>query len=92
MVDLKQLKDALDRTPLPDDETVAKYRAMQPHERIAICFKLNQEMRERIATLLRQRFPNWPEHMVQEDVARRILHGLLDAGLAEDHHPIYYAE
>jgi hypothetical protein len=82
----------LGHVPRLDEATIASYRKMQPHEKLAICFQLNQEMRERIAKLLRKRFPNWSERMVQEDVARRILHGLLDAGLAEDHHPIWHPE
>jgi hypothetical protein len=92
MDDLQQLAESHDKIPRLDEETIARLRAMQPHERIAICLKLNQEMRERIAMLLRRRFPNWPDQMVQEDVARRMLHGLLDAGLCEDHHPIYHPE
>jgi hypothetical protein len=83
-LDTKRPHDSLVRIPRLDEETIARYRKMQPHEKIAISFRLNEEVPDRIAMLLRQRFPKWSEQRVQDDVARRILHGLLDAGLAEE--------
>ena len=73
------------------EAAIEMYRALSGCERLAIVFRLNNDMRNRIAALLRKRFPEWTEQNVQQEVARRMLHGYFDAGLVADHYPLNYS-
>ena len=58
-----------------DDETIAKYRAMTPAEKVQLIGDLNTQARARAATRLKTEQPGWTDQQVLAEVARLMLAG-----------------
>lgn len=63
------------RIEVIDDEMVAVLRAKTGAERLQIASRLFASARRMIASQLQAEHPDWNEGRVQEETARRLLHG-----------------
>ena len=58
-----------------DDAMAQVVRAMGPAERLAIAFGMWRYARDTIHRIVQQQHPDWLPQQVQQETARRILHG-----------------
>jgi hypothetical protein len=58
-----------------DDCMVPILRAKTPAERLAIAHGMWRFARDTILAILHQQHPEWTEHQIQTEVARRMSHG-----------------
>jgi len=56
-----------------DDRIAALLRRKTPAERIAMILDANDTARSMAAAGIRHRYPEWDEHQLQAEVARRML-------------------
>jgi hypothetical protein len=59
-------------------------RSKTPAERLAIACGMWESARTMIGGTVRQQHPEWSEQRVNEEIARRISHGLVDPGVVND--------
>ena len=67
-----------DHLDVMDEEMAAVYRRMTGGERLRIAFGLFASARRMLASHLRSEHPDWDEVAIQQEVARRISHGVVD--------------
>jgi hypothetical protein len=60
---------------LLDGAIVGVLRRKTPSERVAMIFAANRTMRLRLEGHLRTRHPDWDNHAVMQEIARRMLGG-----------------
>jgi hypothetical protein len=58
-----------------DDDVAAILRQKTPAERLAIAFGMWRSARKMLTSMLRGQHPDWSNHEVDAEVARRMSHG-----------------
>ena len=69
-----------------DDEMVQMLRRKSGAERLAIASGMFASARQMIASTLRAEHPEWDEHQVNEETARRLSHGNSVGCVLRTHH------
>jgi len=67
-----------------DPMMVEILRNKTPAERLAIACGMWESARVIIGGAVRGQHPDWSEEMVNQEIARRISHGIVDPGVAND--------
>ena len=65
----------LSRMEVPDDAVVEVLRRLTPGERLAIANRMWVSARQVVEFVVRRDHPNWNGEQVQQEIARRMLHG-----------------
>ena len=60
-----------------DDEMAAVYRAMTGARRLQIASDLYASARKMLCNHLAHEHPDWPDHQIKQEAARRLSHGAL---------------
>jgi hypothetical protein len=63
------------RIEVPDDAVVELLRRMTPAERLALANRMWVSARNAVDFIVRRQHPEWNDQQLQQEVARRILHG-----------------
>ena len=63
------------RIEVPDEAVVEVLRRMTAGERLAVANRMWVSARNAIDHILRSEHPEWTEQQLQQEIARRVLHG-----------------
>lgn len=63
------------RIEVPDDDVVEVLRRLTPAERLAIANRMWVSARQVVDFIVRRDHPDWDDQQLQQEIARRMLHG-----------------
>jgi hypothetical protein len=63
------------RIEIPDEVVVESLRHMTPAERLAIANRMWISARNAVDQIVRSEHPDWNDQQLQQEIARRMLHG-----------------